>query len=380
MPLKVLSVVEQRLVIVQDALAGGVSVTAAAQLHGVSRSQLHVWLARYRRDGVDGLVPRSRRPQRSPGQISTEVEDAIVALHKQRRGRWGAKKIRASLAAEGWPVPAVSTVHAVLVRRGLITAQPRQRPDPGKRFERDYSNELWQIDGTCHRLVNGHQFWVVDILDDHSRFLLASLVGPSLTGQLAWSALRGGVGRYGLPVQLLSDNGTTFTGRALGITVSFERQVRAAGIAFIHCRTRHPQTLGKDERQHRVQNEWIADHRPTSLVQAQQILDAYRQDYNTIRPHEGIGLIPPAQRYQPGTPTELPVLELEPADAYPPGCLFRLVSQSGQFRYATQWLAIDARYAGIQIGLIRNHGRLQVYYGQALISTLIVGTSPHPTH
>jgi transposase InsO family protein len=303
-----------------------------------------------------------------------------VALHKQRRGRWGAKKIRASLAAEGWPVPAVSTVHAVLVRRGLITAQPRQRPDPGKRFERDYSNELWQIDGTCHRLVNGHQFWVVDILDDHSRFLLASLVGPSLTGQLAWSALRGGVGRYGLPVQLLSDNGTTFTGRALGITVSFERQVRAAGIAFIHCRTRHPQTLGKDERQHRVQNEWIADHRPTSLVQAQQILDAYRQDYNTIRPHEGIGLIPPAQRYQPGTPIELPVLELEPADAYPPGCLFRLVSQSGQFRYATQWLAIDARYAGIQIGLIRNHGRLQVYYGQALISTLIVGTSPHPTH
>jgi hypothetical protein len=60
--------------------------------------------------------------------------------------------------------------------------------------------------------------------------------------------------------------------------------------------------------------------------------------------------------------------------------MFRLVSQSGQFRYATQWLAIDARYAGIQIGLIRNHGRLQVYYGQALISTLIVGTSPHPTH
>src|SRR5215467_8147700 len=102
MPLKVMDVVELRLQVVSEVQCGMLSAREAAARHGVSKTQVYEWLARYRASGAQGLVPRSRRPLSSPGQLDAVVEDAIVAWRKQRP-RWGAKKIRAMLAREGWP-------------------------------------------------------------------------------------------------------------------------------------------------------------------------------------------------------------------------------------------------------------------------------------
>ena len=276
--------VDQRLRIITEIESGRLTVRDAAARFRVSRTQVYEWLHRYRAEGAEGLVPRSRRPLHSPGMTPAAVEDEIVRLHKERLGRWGAKKIRAVLARRGVAVPATSTVHEILVGRGRVLAHPRPRLDDGQRFQRPFSNDLWQIDGTMHRLINGREFWVIDILDDRARFLLAALVGSSLTGALAWQAFRAAVAAYGLPRQLLSDNGTTFTGRLHHMVVYFERQVRRAGVEFIHGRAYHPQTQGKLERQHGTQNTWIDDHRPRSVAGAQAVLDAYRLDYNQVRP------------------------------------------------------------------------------------------------
>jgi transposase InsO family protein len=345
----------------------------------VSKSQVYEWLGRYRVAGADGLVPRSRRPVLSPRATPAPVEDEIVRLHKERLGRWGAKKIRACLARQGIAVPAVSTVHEILIRRGLVLARPRtRRPDGGKRFQRPYSNDLWQIDGTQHRLVNGRDFWVVDIIDDRSRFLLAAVAGPALTGSLAWQAIRTAVAGYGLPRQLLSDNGTTFTGRLHGYVGYFERQVRAAGVQFIHGRPYHPQTQGKLERQHRTQNTWLADHRPRSLSAAQTTLDAYRHDYNHVRPHEALDQATPAEVYQPGQPLQLPPIELEPADAYPQGAIRRHIDHRGRLTYGGKTLWVDLRWAELPVGLVRAGHRLNVFYGSAEITSFDVGDMRHP--
>jgi transposase InsO family protein len=377
-PLKVMDVVEQRLRVVVEVESGRLSVRQAAQRFEVSKSQVYEWLGRYRADGVEGLVPRSRRPVHSPAATPAQVEEEIVRLHKQRLSRWGAKKIRTHLARQGITVPAVSTVHEILIRRGRIMARPRARRDGGQRFERPFCNDLWQIDGTQHRLVNGREFWVVDILDDKSRFLLAAAVGPCLTGTLAWQALRGAVADYGLPRQLLSDNGTTFTGRLNGYVVYFERQVRAAGVEFIHGRAYHPQTQGKLERQHGTQNTWLADHRPRSLTAAQNVLDAYRADYNHVRPHEALGQRPPAELYQPGRPVQLPPIELEPADAYPPEAIRRHIDRQGRLTYGGKTFHVEQRWADLPVGLIRQHHRLLVFYGSAEITSFDVGDMPHP--
>jgi transposase InsO family protein len=379
MPLKVMDMVELRLQVIAEVLSG-VSPREAAVRHGIGKSQVYVWLARYRADGAEGLVPRSRRPRSSPGRLDGAVEDAIVR-HRRDRPRWGAKKIRSMLAREGYPVPAVSTVHQVLVRRGLVDRTVASREPPGgwQRFTRPSCNDLWHIDATRHALAGGRGFWVLDLVDDHSRCLVAAHVAAAPTMEAGWAAFRGAVAAYGLPRQLLSDNGLNFTGRFHGTSVAFERQVTAAGTQLIHSRARHPQTLGKLERQHATQNDWITDHRrPRSLAAAQTVLDAYREDYNTARPHEAIGQRFPAECYLPDPGISLPVIELAPADPYPPGCLMRKVRASGDFRYSTACLPLDIRWAGIQVGLIREHGRLLVYYGAALIDTLIIGDLPEP--
>jgi len=381
MPLKVMDVVELRLRVIAE-VQSGLSPREVAQRHGIGKTQVYEWLCRYATDGAEGLVPRSRRPLVSPRQVDAAIEDEIVRWRKAKP-RWGAKKIRSMLARDGWvPVPAVSTVHQVLVRRGLVEQTPRRRePAEGwRRFVRPCPNDLWHVDATRHLLANGRAFWVVDLVDDHSRFLLATHVCPAPTVTAGWAAVRAAVAAYGLPRQLLSDNGLNFTGRLRGVTVAFERQVRAAGIELIHARPYHPETLGKLERQHATQNDWLADYGPpTSLAAAQRLLEAYRTDYNPARPHEAIGQHFPAEIYRPDQGIELPAVELAPADPYPDGCLKRRVGPGGALRYAKTRFILDSRWDGITVGLIRDHGRLEVYYGAALIETISIGDLPAPT-
>lgn len=382
MPLKVMDLVDQRLAVLQEPGWSGRSVVEVCARHKISRETFYDWQRRYALDGLAGLVPRSRRPRRSPAQLGPDLEDRIVQLRKQHG--WGPAKIRDALRREGLAVPAASTVQQILARRGL-TGNPRRRltetPTPLQRFERATCNELWQIDGAHHRLADQHAYWSVEVVDDHSRYCLAITVGATLTGHLAWTATRAAVAAHGLPGWLLSDNGRCFTGRLDGQTVTFERRIREAGIGFIHSSPYHPQTCGKVERLHRTQREWLARHdTPTTLIQAQQLMDRFRDHYNHQRPHQALHGQAPADRYQPGPPVQLPNVDLEPADYTPTAALPRKTSPTGRFTYANRSFELGERFAGITVGVLRDHGRLHVYYGSNLIETFLVGTSlPTPT-
>lgn len=376
MPLKVMDLVEQRLAVVREPEWSGRSVAQVCIRHGISRDTFYAWKRRYDADGLDGLVPRSRRPRHSPGQVGVEVEDRIVRLRKQHG--WGPAKIRDALRREGLTPPAASTVQQVLARRGLV-GHPRRHPTdpdtaPVRRFERGASNELWQIDGAHHRLADHRPFWSVEVVDDHSRFCVAILVGPALTGQLAWAALVGAVTAHGMPRWLLSDNGRCFTGRLAGQTVTFERRVREAGIQFIHSTPYHPQTCGKVERLHRTQREWLARRdRPSTLAQAAALMASFREHYNTERPHQALAGLVPAERYRPGLGVVLPMVDLEPADYTPAGCLARKTSRSGRFGYAGRRFDLGERFASVTVGVLRDGARLHVFYGTSLLETFIVG-------
>jgi transposase InsO family protein len=282
-------------------------------------------------------------------------------------------------------VPAISTIQQVLARDGVGPLRPRRTPrrEEGKRFTRAASNELWQIDGTQRHLADGTPYWAVDLVDDHSRYCPNLLVGPALTGQLAWTTLRGAVAEHGLPAELLSDNGLCFTGRLHAMIVSFERQVVQAGIRFAHSRPYHPQTCGKVERLHATVEHYLIHHHqpPRTLAEAQAQHDAFRAHYNTVRPHQALDGATPAARYHPGTGQLLPVTDLEPADHNPPGCLRRRVSPTScEITYAKRRFLLGHRWAGTTVGLLRDGARLHVFYGQALIETFLVGTNlPTPT-
>lgn len=376
MALKVVTMAELRLDVLTEPLRTGETVADVCRRYGISRDTYYRYRRRYLEEGLEGLEDRSRRPKTSPAQIPAEVEIRIVEM---RRGhpRWGARRIRDELDRAGVEAPAVSTIHQVLRRNGLVAPQPPRRPKADKRFERDIANDLWQIDATQIPCGDGSKAWVVDLIDDHSRYLLAALVGPAATGDLAWDAFELAVTRYGLPRQVLSDNGLCFTGRLHDTEVMFEKSLKDLGVEMINSAPYHPQTLGKLERFHRTLKDWLTDEGPVwDQEHLQELLDGFRHHYNRQRPHQGIDGETPAERYgtDPLPPAQIrfPGPDEMTGPTYPPHAIIRKVGTTGNFGYAGKIIQTGYRYAGSKVRVIPVGELIHVYYGEQLLRVLTI--------
>jgi len=283
-------------------------VSAVCRDAGVSRKTFYKWVARYRAEGMAGLEERSRRPHRSPGRVSAEIEDAVVRLRKELIDAHldhGATTIQWHLGQRGVkPVPSVAGVHRILVRRGLVEPQPRKRPKSSwRRFEAPAPNECWQIDA-MDWVTAGGVVRVFNIIDDHSRVAVGSRAVSEATGEEAWATFSGAAAIWGLPVGVLSDNGLCFSGKLRGFEVLFERRLRDAGVKPFCGRPYHPQTTGKVERFQQTLKKWLRGQPLAGdLAELQAQLDAFRDIYNHHRPHQGIGRVTPIQRWSAATPS-----------------------------------------------------------------------------
>jgi transposase InsO family protein len=301
---------ETKLRAVFAAGVGGISVSALCVELGISRQSFYKYKRRWELEGPPGLVERSRRPARSPGLISVELEDEIVRLRKSLPLDNGAQTIAYHLARAGWVVPDVRTIHRALVRRGMVTAQPAKRPRSSwRRFEWPRPNDAWQIDATRWALRSGREVWVMDILDDHSRVSIAARVCGGPTGDAAWGAFCDGVERFGTPAHVMSDNGTCFTGRFFGGgEVAFERDLRNLGVRHLLSSPAHPQTCGKLERWHQTLKRWLrAQPLARTHADLQRQLDEFVAFYNHDRPHRALAGATPIERWNasdPATPGE----------------------------------------------------------------------------
>ena len=371
MALQVVSMEQLRMEVVLEPERTGDSVAEVCRRRGISRETFYVYRRRYLSEGVDGLVARSRRPRGSPARIEPALEAAICRLRTEHP-RWGARRIRAELARAGVAAPAKSTIHRALQRNGLVVPQLPRRPKPTRRFERAVPNDLWQIDGTQVKLAGGERVWIVDVLDDHARYLLAALASERLSGAPAWACFVAAAAQHGLPRQLLSDNGTCFTGRLQGFEADFERRLGEVGVELICAAPAHPETLGKLERFHRTLKEWLQDEGPASdLEQLQRLLDRFRSHYNQERPHQGIGDHTPAERYWPTRLPEQPLGELTLADQqqprYPARALVRNVSSNGMIAFQGMRIGVGRRYAGANLRLVPLGELVHIYHGNELI-------------
>jgi len=374
MALKVVSMYELKLQVLLEPARTGEAVAEVCLRRGISRASFYRYRQRFLEEGAEGLEPRSRRPRVSPGQIEPALEVEICIL-RRRHPRWGARRIRAELRRAGVDAPAISTVHQVLRRNHLVSPHPRRAPKADQRFERECPNDLWQIDASELTLGSGEKAWVIDCLDDHARFLLCALACASPTGEAAWRCFTSAAAEHGLPRQLLSDNGSIFTGRLLGVEVAFERRLAQIGVELINARPYHPQTLGKLERFHRTLKEWLCDEGPArDLDELQALLERFRVHYNEERPHQGIDDCTPGERYAAGwegagaLAAPVPAGEREPS--YPPRSIVRKVASNGVFCYRTSYINIGVRYAGARVALVEQGELVHVYYGEELVRTL----------
>ena len=277
------------------------------------------WLRRYAAEGPAGLQDRSRRPHHSPAQTAPAIERAVLALRAQHP-TWGPRKLRVLLARQGiQPLPAASTITAILRRHArLDPAQGAGQPRAWQRFEHPYPNALWQMDfkggwpcgpGRCHPLT---------ILDDHSRYALGLAACPNQRTATVRTHLVTAFQRYGLPDRLLVDNGSPWGNHPAHPYTPLTVWLRRLGIAVSHSRPYHPQTLGKDERFHGTLERDFGRQPPRpDLAAWQASFDAWRHEYNQVRPHEALALAVPASRYHVSPrpyPAELPPLPYGPAD------------------------------------------------------------------
>lgn len=338
-----LSVVEQRLDAVRMVLAGAAVTEVAAQV-GVSRQSVHVWLARYLSEGVAGLADRSSRPRSCPHQAPGRVEQVVVELRREHP-RWGAKRIRLELLRNGLPwqpngwlaqseVPSTSTINRILRRRGLAKARPRKRSrDSYIRFERSGPMQLWGIDIvggiTLVDPVTGQlrEVKIVTGVDDHSRFCVMASVIERATSRAVCLAFAAALARYGVPEEVITDNGKQFTDRfnRYGPTrgeVLFDKICRKNGVRHLLTAPGSPNQNGKVERFHGTFRPEIGEAGPfESLAAAQAAVDVWVAHYNRQRPHQGLDEhqpVVPADRFAPADDGGLevwlpPSLELAPA-------------------------------------------------------------------
>src|SRR5579859_2824552 len=288
--------------LVEAHLREGRSIGELARAHGVHRSWLYKLLARYRREGAAGLAPRSRRPHRSPTAMAPAVEAAIVrwraALLVQGLDA-GALSIQWHLAREQGDSPSASSIVRLLRRRGLVVPAPRKRPRSSLiRFAAELPNQLWQTDATHWALADGGGVEILNIIDDHSRLLVAATPFRTVKAADVVAVFHAAAARVGYPAALLSDNGAVFSGSSRNGKVLLESELERLGIRATHARPYHPQTCGKVERFHQTEKRWLAAQPPAaSLAELAAQLDRFQLLYNLHRPHRSIGRRTPQQRF-----------------------------------------------------------------------------------
>jgi transposase InsO family protein len=343
------SIVSSRREFVMLASRPGANVRALCRRFGVSPTNGYKWLKRFRAEGEAGLKDRSRRPRHMPARMPGAVEAAVVRLRRQHPC-WGGRKLARRLRDQGEePVPSPSTITAILHRHALIDAAAAARHRPLRRFERAAPNELWQMDFKGHFAIGGGRCHPLTVLDDHSRFAVVLKACADERSATVQEALTASFRRYGLPEQMLMDNGAPWGCDERHAWTPLTVWLLRLGIAVSHGRPYHPQTQGKDERFHRtLKAEAIGTSVFRDLAECQRAFDAWRELYNLVRPHQALELAAPVTRYAPsprGFPEILPPIE------YAPDVAVRRVQRGGRFSFAGREWTIAKAFAGYAVAL-----------------------------
>lgn len=371
-----LSVMEQRYQAVLAVLQDGWKVTEVAERLGVSRQSVHAWIARYESAGLAGLADRSHRPATCPHQIPPEAEALICELRRLHPG-WGPRRIEHELTRRGLEaVPSRSSIYRCLKRHSLIELRRRRRRrEEFRRWERSHPMELWQMDVMGGvRLESGAELKVVTGVDDHSRFCVAAGLVRQAVSKAVCAVLADALRRYGVPDEILTDNGKVFTGRfgAHPREVMFERILRENGISHRHTGVRSPTTTGKIERFHQsLRREFLADRAFPSLEEAQCALDAWVSDYNYERPHQALEMQTPAERFRlKPLAKDLTCLPVDTAEDHHGQWVLRRVASNGLVSVDNQMFSVGNAYKAELVDVFVDDTTIQVWSKNHLIKTI----------
>ena len=274
-----------------EADAASMNVTEFCRSHGVSTWFFWDLRRRHRREGDAVVEPKSRAPHHPAGRTPLEVEEAIVRCRKELGDAgWDCGPASIAFTLRELPgVPSEATIWRILSQRGLIVASPSKAPKhAGRSWTAERANECWALDDWTWALADGTEVQILDVLDDHSRYAVASTAMPTCTGAASFDVLATAASYLGWPQRFWSDNARAFT-------ATLAAAVAVLGVAASHTRPYSPRSNGKVERFHQTVRQWLSKQPPAATIEELQAqLDLFRLHYNTRRPHRALSRRVPA--------------------------------------------------------------------------------------
>lgn len=304
--------------------------------YGISRKTGYKYKHRFSEMSYSGLSNQSRRPKTSGSRVDEAIRALLIDTRKEHP-TWGPKKLKAYLQRlrPDLHLPTHSTIGGLLGKAGLLSPTPRRRRatyTSGSALRVTHApNELWCVDFKGQfRLTSGAYCYPLTVTDHFSRMLLCCDALDSTQGLPVQRSFEMLFKTYGLPAAIRSDNGGPFASTGLmGLTPLSVWWLRL-GIALERIEPGHPEQNGRHERMHlTLKQETTRPAAPNGMAQ-QERFDKFRHQYNTIRPHEALGMATPHSLY---TPSEVPFpavlaepdyrLEDDRLQVDPTGCLRR---------------------------------------------------------
>ena len=266
---------------------------------GIPRSSFYRWYERYRIAGAAGLADQSPGPRRFWNRIPDAVRQQVVELALERPDQSPRQLAWQFTDTEGYFISETS-VYRILKGYDLITSPAFDLVKAADRFEHPTKrvNELWQTDFTQFKVVGWGWYYLCTVLDDFSRYILAWRLSPTMAATDVEETLQLALAMTGVErvqvrhrPRLLSDNGPAFIAQTLA------DYLKSYGIDHIHGRAHHPQTQGKIERYHRSMKSIVKLNTFFFPWELEQTIADFVAYYNTIRYHESLDNLTPADVY-----------------------------------------------------------------------------------
>ena len=373
MPWTETCIMDQRIGFIVACREGEESMAVLCRHFDISRKTGHKWLARYRSEGAGGLEDRPRAPLTNPRTIGADVVEAVVAV-RQRHPSWGPRKVKAWLEDRHpdrtWP--AASTIGAAFDRAGLTRPRRRRRrvaPGSTPLSACRAPNDVWSIDFKGWFLTgDGTHVEPLTISDGHSRFLIRCAVIGRTDEAHVWPILEAAFREHGLPQVLRSDNGPPFASLAAAGLSRLAVKLIKAGVMPERIAPGKPQQNGRHERMHLTLKQDTACPPARSLAEQMVRFERFRHVYNTERPHEALGQVPPARVYRSSPRPFDGVLR---APDYPDQTQLRRVRHCGAIKWRGEEVFISQALTGEPIGLFPIADDVWlVKYGPVVLGTM----------
>ncbi len=359
------------------ALAAGANLSALCREYGVTRKTGRQWRERAKRDGINQLAERSRRPKSHPTELAEEIVCRIVRL-KMAHPSWGPRKICELYRRAHDHVLSISSCHRVLKKSGLVQPKKRRvRREPALVLGAARAmapNDVWTVDHKgWWRLRDGERCEPLTVRDAFSRYILSAQVLENTRTETVQAEFLRLFQLYGLPKVIKSDNGSPFASATAPLRLStLSASWVALGIELEHSRPGHPQDNGAHERMHKdIEVEVAARTQPNKRAQ-QAALDLWREEYNNQRPHESLQDRFPAEVYR-RSPRPLPAAPLR-LD-YGTGFFTRKILANGMIKWTGQSIRVTTALAGLDVGLrLVSADRLEVWLNYLHIGAIDLQT------